>query len=105
MIGFTFSIFASADVVASSQFVAKGETVCVRVASTGPSSVSATGAAATGAVVFVPPALALGPLQLVDELLDCGCERRVGGGYLADGLEQALNGVVFCRGLHGQGVK
>ena len=85
MIGVHFSIVASADVVASSQFVAKGETVCVRVAPTGPSSVSATGAAATGAdatgaAVFVSPALALRPLQLVDELLDCGCERRVGGG-------------------------
>ena len=77
--GFLFAIVASAAVVASSQFVATGETVCVRVAPTGTSS-AATGAAATGAVVFVPPALALRPLQLVGELLDCVCERRVGGG-------------------------
>ena len=79
MIGVPFSIVASATVVASLQFVATGETVCLRVAPMRPSSV-ATGAAATGAVVFVPPALALRPFQLVGEFLDCGCERRVGGG-------------------------
>ena len=75
VIGVPFSIVASAAVVASSQFVAIGETVCVRVTPTGLSSV-----AATGAVVFVLPALALRPLQLVGELLDCGSERRVGDG-------------------------
>ena len=69
-----------------------------------PSSAT-TGAAATGAVVFTPPVLALRPLQLVGELLDCGCEHRVGVGELADGLDHALNGIVLRRGRHGRGVK
>ena len=62
MIGVPFSIVASAAVVASSEFVATGEIVCVRVDPTRPFSV-ATGGAATVAVVFVLPALALRPLQ------------------------------------------
>ena len=61
MIGVSFSVVASAAVVTFSQFVATGETICVRGAPVWPSS------AATGAVVFVPPALAFRPLQLVGE--------------------------------------
>ena len=73
MIGVSFSIFASAAVVTFYKFVATVEAICVRGAPVWPSS-----AASTGAVVFAPPVLALSPLQLVGELLDCGGERQVG---------------------------
>ena len=99
MIGVSFSIVTSAAVVTFSQFLATGETICVRGAPVWPFS------AATGAIVFAPPVLALSPLRLVDELLDGGDERRVGVGELTDRLDQALYGVVFCCGRHGQGVK
>ena len=104
VIGVSFSIVASAAVVTFSQFVATGETICVRGAPVWPFS-AATGAAATGAVIFAPPVLALGPLQLVGELLDGGGERQVGVGELDDCLDQALYCVIFRRGRHGQGVK
>ena len=89
MIRVSFSIGASADVVTFSQFVATGETICVRGAPVRPFS------AATGTVVFAPPVIALSPLQLVGELLDGGGERLVGVGELTDCLYQALYGVVF----------
>ena len=82
-----------------SQFVASGETTCVRGAPVWPSS------AVTGIGVFVPPVLALSPLQLVDKLLDGGGEIQVGDGELANCIDQALYGVVFFRGCHSQGVK
>ena len=99
MIGVSFSIVTSAAVVTFSPFVATGETICVRGAPLWPFST------ATGAVVFAPTVLGLIPLQLVGELLDGGGERRVGAGGITDRLDQALYGVVFCRGCHGQGVK
>ena len=83
-----------------SQFVATGETICVRGAPVWPFSF-----AATGAVVFAPPVLSLIPIQLVGKLLDGGSDRRDGIGELTDCLDQALYGVVFCCGRHGQGVK
>ena len=83
VIGVPFYIIAGVAVVNSSYIVATCETVCVRVAPTGPfplaTGAAATGAAATGAVVFVPPALALQTLQLVGEFFNCGCEGKVGG--------------------------
>ena len=81
-----------------SQFVATGETICVRGAPVWPSTV-------TGVGVFALPVLALSPLQLVGDLLNDGGELRVGAGELADCLDQALYGVVFCYGRQSQGVK
>ena len=66
MIGVSFSIVTGAAVVNFSQFIATGETICVRGSPVWPFS------AVTGVVVFAPPILALSPLQLVGELLDGG---------------------------------
>ena len=42
---------------------------------------------------------------MVGELLDGGGELRVVSGEIADRLDQALDGVIFFRGRHCQGVK
>ena len=109
MIGVSFSIVSISAVVTFSQFVATGETICVRGApvwsSSAATGAAATGATSTGAVVFSPPVLDLSPLQLVGELLDGGGERQVGVGDLAESLGQYIYGVVVLRGHHGQGVK
>ena len=68
MIGVSFSIVTGAAVVTFSQFLATGETICVRGAPVWPFS------AITGVGVFAPPVFALSPLYLVGELLDGGGE-------------------------------
>ena len=83
MIGVSHSFVTGASIVSFSQFVATGETICVRGAPLWPFS-TATGAAATGAVVFAPTVLGFIPLQLVGKLLGGGGERRFGVGEIAD---------------------
>ena len=96
-----FSPVAVAAVVAFPQLVSTGKTIRVMGAPGWP--LSAVDAAGDGVVTL--PVLVESPLYFFGEFFDGGGDLGVVASELSDRLDQALNGVVFCRGRHSQGEK